>query len=80
MTYQQITQLLGKENENLFTYNCKKIPKETLQLPSPGFIDEVFKESNRNSQTLRNLHQLFNSGRLAGTGYLSILPPQTVPC
>ena len=74
MTYQQITQLLGKENENLFTYNCKKIPKETLQLPSPGFIDEVFKESNRNSQTLRSLHQLFNGGRLTGTGYLSILP------
>jgi fructose-bisphosphate aldolase, class I len=74
MTYQQITDLLGKENEDLFSYTCKKVPKETLQLPSPHFIEDVFSASNRNLQTLRSLIQLYNGGRLAGTGYLSILP------
>ena len=42
MTYQQITDLLGKENENLFTYECKKVPKESLHLPSPHFIEDIF--------------------------------------
>src|SRR5450432_1041708 len=74
MTYQQITDLLGKENESLFSHVCKKVPKETLHLPSPHFIEEVFAESNRNLQTLRSLQQLYNTGRLAGTGYMSILP------
>jgi fructose-bisphosphate aldolase, class I len=74
MNYQEITELLGKENEDLFSHTCIKVPKESLQLPSPRFIDEVFLMSNRNLQTLRSLRQLFNGGRLAGTGYLSILP------
>jgi fructose-bisphosphate aldolase, class I len=74
MTFQQITELLGKENEDLFSHACKKVPKETLHLPSPHFIDDIFTVSNRNLQTLRSLQQLFNGGRLAGTGYLSILP------
>ena len=74
MTYQQITDLLGKENEDLLSYICKKVPKESLHLPSPVFVSEVFGISNRNCQTLRSLQQLFNSGRLSGTGYLSILP------
>jgi class I fructose-bisphosphate aldolase len=74
MTYQQITELLGKENESLFSHVCKKVPRSTLHIPSPDFIDEVFSESNRNLQTLRSLQQLFNHGRLARTGYLSILP------
>jgi fructose-bisphosphate aldolase, class I len=74
MTYQQITELLGTENETLFTHVCKKVPKESMHLPSPHFIDDIFSISNRNLQTLRNLQQIFNGGRLAGTGYLSILP------
>ena len=74
MTYPEIVELLGKENEDLFSYTCKKIPKEKLHLPSPDFVDDVFGISNRNGQTLRSLQQLFNSGRLARTGYLSILP------
>lgn len=74
MTHQQITELLGKENETLFTHECKKIPKESMHLPSPHFIDDIFSISNRNLQTLRNLQQIFNGGRLGGTGYLSILP------
>ena len=74
MTYQQISDLLGKENETLFSHECKKVPKETIHLPSPRFIEDVFAVSNRNLQTLRSLQQLFNGGRLAATGYLSILP------
>ncbi len=74
MNYQQITELLGKENEDLFSHDCKKVPKENIHLPSSHFIDEIFSVSNRNLQTLRSLQQIFNSGRLAGTGYLSILP------
>src|ERR1035438_10412194 len=74
MTYQQITELLGKENENLFSHECKKIPKETIHLPSPQFIYDIFSVSNRNLQTLRSMQQIFNGGRLAGTGYMSILP------
>ena len=74
MNYQQITELLGKENENLFSHTCTKVSKESLHLPSPHFIEDIFSISNRNLQTLRSLKQLFNGGRLAGTGYLSILP------
>lgn len=74
MNYQQITELLGKENENLFSHTCTKVSKESLQLPSPHFIENVFSKSNRNLQTLRSLKQMFSSGRLADTGYLSIFP------
>jgi class I fructose-bisphosphate aldolase len=74
MNYQQITELLGKENESLFTHTCTKVSKESLQLPSPHFIEDVYSNSNRNLQTLRSLKQMFSGGRLADTGYLSILP------
>ncbi|HEY4155194.1 MAG TPA: class I fructose-bisphosphate aldolase, partial [Puia sp.] len=74
MNYQQITDLLGKENETLFTHVCQKVPKASLQLPSPHFTAEVWSASNRNLQTLRSLQQMFDNGRLARTGYLSILP------
>ncbi|HVY74931.1 MAG TPA: class I fructose-bisphosphate aldolase [Puia sp.] len=74
MTYQQITDLLGKDQQDLFTHVCQKVPKSTLQLPGPDFIEEVWSRSNRNPQTLRSLHQLYHSGRLSGSGYLSILP------
>jgi class I fructose-bisphosphate aldolase len=74
MNYQQIKELLGKENEDLFSHVCQKVPRDTLHLPSPDFIDNIFSGSNRNQQTLRNLQQIFNHGRLAGSGYLSILP------
>ncbi|HLK28021.1 MAG TPA: class I fructose-bisphosphate aldolase [Puia sp.] len=74
MNYSQIAELLGKENENLFTHVCSTLTKDNLHLPSPDFVDDVFASSNRVNQTLRNLHSLFSTGRLAGSGYLSILP------
>ncbi len=74
MTNQQIADIFGKDNEDLFLHVCKKVPKDSLKIPSPGFIEDVFSLSNRNLQTLRSLKQLYGNGRLAGTGYLSILP------
>ena len=69
-----INALLGDEAEALLTFESKTIPKEDLHLPGPDFIDRVFAQTDRNAQVLRNLGAFFNSGRLAGTGYLSILP------
>ena len=69
-----IQALLGDEAESLLTYDAKGIPKEDLHLPGPDFVDRIFAQTDRSPQVLRNLNLLFNSGRLAGTGYLSILP------
>ncbi|HXG94342.1 MAG TPA: class I fructose-bisphosphate aldolase [Blastocatellia bacterium] len=69
-----IEKILGNEAENLLKYQSKTIPKEMLHLPGPDFIDRVLVGSDRSPVVLRNLSTLFNHGRLAGTGYLSILP------
>lgn len=74
MNYQEIQNLLGSEAENLLTYTIKTISKELLHIPNPNFIDEVFALSNRNPQVLRSLNALYSHGRLANSGYLSILP------
>ncbi len=65
---------LGEESDYLLYHNCEKINKESLYLPGHDFIDRVFLDSDRSAQVLRNLRSIFNHGRLAGTGYLSILP------
>lgn len=74
MTYDKIVELIGKKEEHLFSHKCETVLKEKLHLPGPDFIDSTFIHSSRNIQTLSNLNKIFNSGRLAGTGYLSILP------
>jgi fructose-bisphosphate aldolase, class I len=74
MMYSKLVDLLGKESESLLTHRCESIPKSSLHLPSPNFIEQVWIGSNRNIQTLRSLNAIFKSGRLSGTGYLSILP------
>lgn len=66
--------LLGEKTEALLAFDSPKIPKERLQLPGPDFVDRVFMQSDRNNRVLGNLTWLYNHGRLAGTGYLSILP------
>lgn len=71
---QTIVDLLGDEAESLLTYECKGIPKSMLHLPGPDFVDRVVALSDRPTPVLRNFQALFNHGRLAGTGYLSILP------
>src|ERR1700746_442916 len=65
---------LGTKAEYLLGFKSPKIPKERLHLPGPKFIDEIYAVSDRNIRVLTNLQRLFNHGRLAGTGYMSILP------
>ncbi|MCE2983593.1 MAG: class I fructose-bisphosphate aldolase [Parachlamydia sp.] len=69
-----IAALLGADASSLLEHVCKTIPKEKLHLPSPVFMDQVMALSDRNGQVLRSLAQIFNQGRLGGTGYVSILP------
>jgi class I fructose-bisphosphate aldolase len=69
-----IISLLGAEAETLLAYRCTGIPKENLYLPGPDFLDRVVIESDRSPAVMRSLQSLFDHGRLAGTGYLSILP------
>jgi class I fructose-bisphosphate aldolase len=70
----KIKSILGKDNESLLTYESKTIPKEMIHLPGKDFIDRVWVGSDRSPNVLRNMQTIFNNGRLAGTGYLSILP------
>ncbi|WP_026735268.1 class I fructose-bisphosphate aldolase [Fischerella sp. PCC 9605] len=68
-----IESLLGQEAEDLLTYKAK-VSKDLLHLPGPDFVDRVWVNSDRHPQVLRNLQLLYSTGRLANTGYLSILP------
>ena len=67
-------ELLGSEAEGLLGHKCRTIPKESLHLPGPAFIDEVFLWTDRSNRVLRNLQAVFDHGRLGGTGYMSLLP------
>jgi len=69
-----IRKILGDEADTLLNHKCQTISKEHLYLPGPDFVDRVWKDSDRSSNVLRNLQSIFKTGRLAGTGYLSILP------
>src|SRR3972149_2440283 len=73
-----VLELLGNEADSILSHKCKTIPKEQLHLPGPSFVDEVLVPSDRTPSVLRNMQLLFNTGRLAGTGYLSILPVDQV--
>jgi class I fructose-bisphosphate aldolase len=73
-TASSIEQLLGAKAESLLGFSSPKISKERLHIPGPDFIDRVYAASDRNIRVLNNLHRMFYTGRLAGTGYLSILP------
>jgi class I fructose-bisphosphate aldolase len=74
LDYKAIEGLLGADAEYLLGYQTPKVPKETLSLPGPDFIDRVYVWSDRNPQVLRSLQAMFSHGRLGGSGYLSILP------
>ena len=69
-----ISGLLGNDASELLEYESKTFPRESLHLPGADFIDRIFVPSDRNPQVLNNLARLFGHGRLAGTGYVSILP------
>lgn len=70
----KIVEFLGNKADYLLNFNEPKISKDLLTTPSPDFVDKVFAHSDRNNRVLQNLNRIFNTGRLAGTGYLSILP------
>jgi len=74
MAIDQIRTLLGDQADYLLNHTSTAIPKETLHLPGPDFVDRSFAQTNRNNQVLRSLETLYGKGRLGGTGYLSILP------
>ena len=74
MNKTEIESLLGQEAEDLLKHRCVKIPKERLHLPGPDWTDRIFSPSDRSIRVLQNLEILFATGRLANTGYLSILP------
>jgi len=71
---EKIRKILGAEAEGLLTHECTTIPKDMLHLPGPDFIERVCIQTDRPAPVLRNLQAVFDHGRLAGTGYLSILP------
>ena len=74
MANNKIQEILGKEADNLLSYNSTAIDKSSLFLPSPRHVDEIWINSNRNNQVLRNMQNLLGHGRLANTGYCSIFP------
>ena len=72
--YGKIQEILGERARSLLGHTCTTVPKEQLHLPGPDFLDRVVAQSDRSPAVMRNLATLFGHGRLAGTGYLSILP------
>ena len=74
MSYSEIEKILGEDAESLLKHQCKTVSKDQLHLPGPDWVDRIFSVSDRNNRVLRSLESLFGHGRLANTGYLSILP------
>jgi fructose-bisphosphate aldolase, class I len=70
----KIKQILGDEAKDLLEHSCETISKEDLHLPGPDFVERIHSGSDRPNNVLRNLQETFNHGRLAETGYLSVLP------
>lgn len=73
MNRTEIARLLGDE-AGLLEHECRTVPRSSLHLPGPGFVDRVFGSSDRSNQVLCNLQRIFDSGRLGGSGYVTILP------
>jgi class I fructose-bisphosphate aldolase len=74
MANNKIAELLGAKADNLLNHTCKTITKESIHHTGADFVDRAFGLSNRSPQVMRSLQQLYGTGRLAGTGYMSILP------
>lgn len=74
MSFQKIKELLGADADSLLNHTCKTISKDVIHTPGPDFVDRIFAPSNRSNQVLRSIESIYNHGRLAGTGYVSILP------
>jgi fructose-bisphosphate aldolase, class I len=74
LTTTKLEELLGDDAQSLLQHESRTFPKDGLHLPGPDFIDRIFLDSDRSTNVLRNLQWLLSSGRLSGTGYVSILP------
>ena len=74
MNIEKVAELLGQESDYLLGFDAPKVNKQQLHIPGPDWIERIFVASDRPNPVLRNMQLLFNTGRLAGTGYLSILP------
>lgn len=72
--HNRIRELLGADADGLLDHVSTAIPKENIHLPGSDFVDRIWVNSDRSPNVLRNMQALYNTGRLAGTGYLSILP------
>ena len=70
----KLTDLLGAEADGLLTYTARGFKRDVLHLPGPDFVDRCLAGSDRSPNVLRNFNQILHTGRLAGTGYVSILP------
>src|SRR6476619_4618477 len=70
----RIEEILGEEAEDLLTHECRTISKDRLHLPGPDFVERILIDSDRRPRVLRSLETMLGTGRLAGTGYMSILP------
>src|ERR1051325_5824522 len=70
----RIAELLGPNASDLLNHSSHTIPKDQIHMPGPDFVDRVWSQSDRSPSVLRSLQTLYDNGRLAGTGYLSILP------
>jgi class I fructose-bisphosphate aldolase len=73
-TVDWVTELLGKDGDSLLSHKSTGIPSSMLHLPGPDFVERIFMHSDRPQPVVNNLQRLFDTGRLAGTGYLSIFP------
>ena len=75
MNFEEIKKLLGKDADDLLNHTCTGIPKEMIHAPGPDYMERVWEHTDRNNLVLNNMERMFNQrGRLAGTGYISILP------
>lgn len=74
MTYQEIIELLGDEAKYLLAHQCQLLPKSLIEFPKGDHVQQVFADSDRNEKVLHSLDRLYGHGRLANSGYLSILP------
>ena len=70
----KVVELLGADADSLLNHKCKTISKDLLHLPGTDFLDRVFLDTNRNAQVIRSLNSIYGHGRLANSGYVSILP------
>ncbi|MCX6314227.1 MAG: class I fructose-bisphosphate aldolase [Sphingobacteriales bacterium] len=74
MANKRIIELLGDQADSLLNHECKTITKAEIACPNPNHVDDIWRLSNRNNQTLKSLQNILDHGRLGGTGYVSILP------